>query len=139
MPPRDTTIEHMIGTVEVPGFLNGGDVRRLFHHAYRRLIASRAAAVGTRIYIGYVVADRAKPQIRLHVTNCSRQGLGIFITGAQNVEGEPLRVLAANPRQLLQFVDQPRHRLCKFGHDSAILETRGVEIWLKRKTYARPG
>src|SRR5256885_6759300 len=79
-PPKSTLFPYttLFRSVEVPGFFNGGDVRRLLHHAHQPLIASRAAAVGAWISIGYVVADRAKPQIRLHVTNCSRQGLGIL-------------------------------------------------------------
>jgi hypothetical protein len=44
------------------------------------------------------------------------QRIGILIAGSQDVEGEPLRALAANAGQLFQFVDQPAHGLGKFGH-----------------------
>lgn len=49
------------------------------------------------------------------------EGVGVFVAGAQDVEGEPLRRLAANPRQFLQFVDQSRHRLGKVGHGRIVI------------------
>jgi hypothetical protein len=35
------------------------------------------------------------------------------------VEGEALRRLAADARQLLQFIDEPRHRFGKFGQGTS--------------------
>lgn len=54
-----------------------------------------------------------------HLTNCVGKQLGVFIAGPQDVEGEPLRRFAADAGQLLQFVDEPRHRLCKFGQGAS--------------------
>ena len=42
---------------------------------------------------------------------------GVVVTGSQNMECEPLRCLAANTRQLLQFIDETGHRLGKLGHE----------------------
>jgi hypothetical protein len=35
------------------------------------------------------------------------------------VEGEPLRRFAADSWQLFQFIDEPGHRLCKFGQGTS--------------------
>src|SRR5437588_870501 len=40
----------------------------------------------------------------------------VLITGAQDVEGEPLRALVADARQLPQFFNELSHRLGEFSH-----------------------
>ena len=92
------------------------DVGRLLDHAHQPLIAGRAGAIDARIDVGDVVAHRTQPQAGFHVAHRGGQRLGVFIAGAQNVEGQPLRALRAHARQLLQLVNQPRHRLRKFRH-----------------------
>src|SRR6185312_10382041 len=55
----------------------------------------------------------------LDLTNCLGEQFGVFVAGAQDVKGEALRRLAADTRQLLQFVDEPRHRFGEFGQGTS--------------------
>ncbi|HKE26648.1 MAG TPA: hypothetical protein VKB88_30045 [Bryobacteraceae bacterium] len=103
------------------GLLDGGDVGGLLDHADQALIAGRAAAIAAGIDIGDVVADGAQAQAGLDVTHGGRQGFGVVVAGAQDVEGQPLRAFAAHAGQLLQFLDQSRHRFCEFGHGSSLV------------------
>ena len=111
-------MQHVVDAIEVFGFFDGGDIGGFFDNAYQALVAGCAGAVDARVNIGDVVADRAQPQASFDVADSSGQRFRVFVARTQNVEGQPLRALRAHARQLLQFVDQPRHRLSKFRHRS---------------------
>jgi hypothetical protein len=96
--------------------LNGGDVGGFFDYAHQAQIACGAAAVNARVDIRDVIANGAEAQIRFYVADRNGQRFGIIAGRAENVEGESLSGFAANPRQLLEFVDQASHWLCKFRH-----------------------
>jgi len=66
---RDGAMQHMVDAVEVPRLFNGADIGRFFYNADHLMIASRIAAIDTRVDIGNVVALRAKPQILLYVAD----------------------------------------------------------------------
>jgi len=107
-------VQHVIHTVVAPRFLNGSDVRRLFDNADQALVAGGTAAIHAGIDVRDVVAYRAEMKAGLNLPDGFSKQLGIFVTSAQDVKGEALRRLAADARQLLEFLDEPRHRLCKF-------------------------
>ena len=96
--------------------LDGPDIGGFFDDANHPLVAGSAAAVDARINIRNVVADGTQTQLSLHIAHRSGQRLRILVIRAQDVKPEPLCGFAANPWQLLEFIDQPRHRLCKFRH-----------------------
>jgi hypothetical protein len=116
-------MQYVIDPIEVFGLFDGADIRRFFDHANHPLVARSAAAVNAGLDIRNVIADGAQTQLGLHVAHRRRQRLRILIIRTQDVKPEPLRCLAANSRQLLQFINQPRHRLRKFRHrnDCAIV------------------
>ena len=112
---RESSVKHVISAVEAARLLNCGDIRRLLNDTYKALVARWAGAVYTGIHVSNVVADRAEVQTGFHLPDGIGEQLGIFIACAQDVKGEPLRGLAANSRQLLELIDEPGHRFCKFG------------------------
>src|SRR5438309_1636925 len=104
----------MVSAVEVARLLDGSDVRRFLDDAHQALVARRAAAIGAGIDVGDVVADRAKAELGLDVADSLSQCFGI--AGAQDVEGQALSALTSDPGQLIQFINEPGHRLGKAGH-----------------------
>ena len=113
---RDRAVEHVVDAVEMARLFDGGDVGGLLDHADELLIAGGTAAVHAGIDVGNVVADGAQTQLGLDVANGGGQSFGVVRAGTQDVKGEALGALAADSRQLLEFVDEPGHRLGKFGH-----------------------
>src|ERR1022692_4794283 len=103
----------MIDAVIMARFFRGGDVGWLLDNADELLVASRTAAIDTRIDVGNVVADGAQTQFLFEVTNGGGEGFGVIGAGTENVKGEALRAFVADAGQLLQFVDEPRHRFGK--------------------------
>jgi hypothetical protein len=107
-------VQHVVNAVIAARFLDRRDVGWFFYDTYQTLVASGAAAINAGIHVSDVAADRAEMQIGLHLPNGFGQEFGVFVAGSQDVEGEALRRLAADSRQLLQFVDEPGHWLCEF-------------------------
>jgi hypothetical protein len=66
--------------------------------------------------VGDVIADGAEVEIGFDVAHGGGKSFGIVLARAEDMEGKPLRALAADSRQLLEFVDKPGHRLGKFRH-----------------------
>jgi hypothetical protein len=106
----------MISAVEVARLLDGRDVSGFLDYAHKALIPRGAAAIDAGINVSNVIADGAQPQVGLHVAHRCGESLGVGVAGAQNMKRQTLRALAADPRQLLEFVDEPRHGLGKFRH-----------------------
>ena len=106
----------MVDAVKMPRLFDCGDVGRFFDHADQFLISGGTAAIYAGIDVGDVVADRAQTQLGLDVSDGGGEGFGIVFARSQNMKGETLRALAADSRQLLEFVDQPGHRFGKLGH-----------------------
>jgi hypothetical protein len=106
----------MIDAVEMFGFFDGGDVGGLFEHANQALVAGCAGAVDAGVDVGDVIAEGTEAKAGFDVADRGCKRFGVFVTGAQNVEGKSLRALRANTRQLLQFVNQTGHRFSKLRH-----------------------
>jgi len=51
----------------------------------------------------------------------SGESFGVILARTQNMKGQALRILAADSRQLLEFVDEPGHRFGKFGHRDFVI------------------
>src|SRR5258708_22381425 len=113
---RDCAMQDVEDAIEVLGLFDGGNVSWLFDHTDQALVASRAGAVGAWVDVGDVVAQRAQAQVSLKVADGGGQGVCVVVARSQDVKGEALRALGAHSGQLLEFVDQPRHRLCEFSH-----------------------
>ena len=109
-------MQYVIHPVEMLCLLDRGDVCGSSTTHTMPLVARRTAAVHTRIDVGDVVADRTQPEARFHVPHGDSQRLSVVVTRSQDVKRQALRALRTDSRQLLQFIDQPRHRLSKFRH-----------------------
>jgi len=109
-------VQHVVDAVEVVRLLNGGDVGGLLDHADQALVAGCAGAIDAGVDVGDVIAHRAQAQVGLDVAHGGGEGFGIFVAGAQDVEGQPLRAFRADAGELFQLVDQARHRFGKFRH-----------------------
>jgi hypothetical protein len=107
-------MQHVVNAVVTACFLNRSDIRGLFYDANQALVARGAAAVDARIDIRDIAANRAEVKIRFHLPDGVGEQFSIFVAGAKDMEGQTLGRLAADSRQLLQFFDEPRHRLCEF-------------------------
>ena len=119
MQRRERSVQHVIDAVVAASLFNRGDVGRLLDNAYQALIACGAAAIYAGINVRDVAANRAQMKTGLDLTDRLGKQIGVFVAGAQDVKGEPLRRLAANARQLLQFIDEPRHRFGEFGQGTS--------------------
>ena len=113
---RNGSVQHVIDAVVVARLLDGGDVGRLFDHADEPLIAGRAGTIDAGINVGDVVADRAQAQAGLDVVDGSGEGVGVVFAGAQNMERQPLRRLAANAGKFLELVNQTSHGFSEARH-----------------------
>ena len=109
-------MKNVKGSIEVLSLFNGGDVGGLLDDADQALVAGGTSAVGARVDVGDVVAHRAEAQIRFDVAYGLREAFGVFIAGAEDVEGKTLRALGSNARQLLQLVDEARHGFGETRH-----------------------
>src|ERR1700732_568481 len=92
------------------------NVGRFLDHADELLIPGRTAAVYAGIDVSDVVADRAQTQLGLDIPDGGGEGFGVVFARSQNMKGETLRALAADSRQLLEFVDELGHRFRKARH-----------------------
>src|SRR5438874_1744412 len=117
MQRRYRSMQNVVSAIEMLGLLNRRNIGRLFYHADQSLITGGAAAIHTWIDIGDVVAHRAETEAGLNVADSGGQRLRVVVACAEDVEGKTLRAFAADSRQLLQFVDEPSHRLCKARHN----------------------
>ncbi len=113
---RERAVKDVIDTVEMTRLFDGGNVCRFLDHTDQFLVARRTGAVFARVNVGNVVADGAEMEIGFDVAYGGGKGFRIVFARTEDVEGEPLRALAADSRQLFEFVDEPGHRLGKFGH-----------------------
>ena len=116
---RQRSVQYVIDAVLAARLFDRRDISRFIDNADQTLIPRSAAAVYAGINVGDVAANRAEMKTRLDLTNCLGKQVGIFVAGAQDVKGEPLCRLAANARQLLQFIDEPRHRFGEFGQGTS--------------------
>ena len=113
---RDRPVENMEDSVEVLGLLDGRDIGGFFDHAHQSLVTRGTSAVDAGIDVSDVIADGAEAEIGLDIAHRNRQGFGVFIARAQNVESETLGALGADAGELLQFIDQARHGFSELGH-----------------------
>ena len=109
-------MQNVEDAVEMLGLFDGGDVGGLFDDTHQPLVARGAGAIEARINVGDAVAHRAETKIGFDVAHGGGKGFGVFVAGAQDVEGQTLGALGANAGKLFQLVDQTRHRFGKFGH-----------------------
>jgi hypothetical protein len=115
-------VEDVEDSVEVLGFVDGGDVGGLFDDANQALVAGCAGAVNAGIDVGDVVADGAETQIGFNVADGGRKSLGVVVTGAEDVEGETLRAFCAYAGELFELIDEARHGFGKFRHGDEGIE-----------------
>jgi hypothetical protein len=106
-------VENVVYAVVAACLLYRRDIRRLFDNADNALIACGARAINAGIDIGDVVAVGAKSQLLFKFADGVSKCAGILGAGSQNMKGQPLGILGADARQLLEFFNEPRHGLGK--------------------------
>ncbi len=121
MQGRKRPVQHVINSLVPAGPFHRGNARRLFHHTNQPLIARRAGAISAGVHVRHIVANGAQPQTRLQPPHRFSQSRRIVVARSQNVEGVSLSALRPHSRQLLQFLNQPRHRLGIPAHAIASL------------------
>src|SRR5215469_10715606 len=114
---RNGAVQHVVDAVIGLGLFDGGNVRRLFHHAHQALVAGRARTIAAWINIRDIATYRAKMKFFFKVADGCGQSFSVLAAGPENVEGHALRALAAYPGKFLEFVDESSHGLGKLSHD----------------------
>src|SRR6266702_2089386 len=102
-------VQHVIDALVAAGPLDGADAGWLLYDAYEALVARGAGTIGAGIDIGYVVTDGAEAQSGFQPLHGFGERSGIFVSRAQDMEGESLGALGSNAGQLLEFFNEPRH------------------------------
>src|SRR5690348_3941508 len=98
---RKRSVKNVVDAVVAARLLDGCNIGWFFNNANQALIACGAAAIHAWINVGDIAADRTEMETCFDLTNGVREQLGVFIAGAKDVEGEPLRRLATDAWQLL--------------------------------------
>jgi hypothetical protein len=96
---RKASVKNVIDAFEAAGLLYGHQAVRFFNNTNYGVVAYWRRAKATRINFSEVVADRAKNDSLLYVSECGNKSLEIRIRRTHKVKGEPLRGLLANARQ----------------------------------------
>lgn len=113
-------MEDMVNAVVVARALDGSDAGGFFDDADEVLIAGGAGAVDAGINVGDVIADGTEAQAGLELANCVGEGGGVFVAGAQDMEGVALGGFCANTGKLFELFDEASHRLGIAGHGSRV-------------------
>ena len=116
MQRRQRPVQYVVDAIEMPRLFDCSDVGWFLEHADQLLVAGWTGAIDTGIDVGDVVADRTQAQIGFDIANCGRKRFSVVFARAQNMKRQTLGALAADARQLLELIDEPGHRLRKFGH-----------------------
>ena len=105
---RERAHQHVVGPLKSRVFSMAetfcGSSTTQMSAAVARLVGAEAAGID----VGDGVAGRAVRDALLHVADGVAEALGVLARGAQDVEREALRALAADTRQFLQLVDEAR-------------------------------
>jgi len=124
---RERAVEDVVDAHVSAGALDAGNAGGLLNDADEALVADGAGAVGAGIDVGDVVADGAEAQAGLELADGVGEGGGVFVAGAQEVEGEALGAFGADAGELLEFVDEPGHGLGVTGHGFRVQGMGGRE------------
>src|SRR5262245_56093251 len=110
---RERAHQDVVDALELAGLLDRGDVLRLLDDADYVVVAIVAAAEGTRIRVGDVVADRAVGDTLFHLANRVDQPIGLLARRLQDEEREALSALRTDAGQPLQLFDEAEKRIGK--------------------------
>jgi hypothetical protein len=108
---RECAVEDVVDALVAAGALDGGDAGGLLDDADEALVADGAGAVGAGVDVGDVVADGAEAQAGFEGADGVGEGGGVFLGGAEDVEGEALGGFGADAGEFFQFFDEPGHGL----------------------------
>jgi hypothetical protein len=89
---------------------------RLFNDADCPRVAIRILAVGAKLTLADVVAQRAESEVVLHIQDRLSQPFGILSGSPEHVESQPLRGLLPDSRKPLKLLNQPGERFGEIGH-----------------------
>jgi hypothetical protein len=104
-------VEDVVDTLIVAGAFDAGDRGGFFDDADQALVADGAGAIGAGVDIGDVVADGAEAEAGLEGVHRVSKGGGVFISGAEDVEGVALGGFGADAGELFQLFDKTGHGL----------------------------
>src|SRR5262249_23213721 len=109
--------EHVVDAVVLVRALHRDHVAGLLHDADQPMIAARVLADPAARLVGEVEAHLAQTDPFLDLADRICERTGVFVGGAKDVEGEPLRGAVAHPGQLRELGDEaldggrePAHR-----------------------------
>src|ERR1700744_4346845 len=93
----DRPAEHVVAAAELADLLHRGDVLGLLHDADHREVAPRVQADPALLRLGHVAAGLAEPDLLGHLDQRVRQPPDAGVVGRQQVKGNPLGTLRADP------------------------------------------
>src|SRR5688572_28268216 len=96
----------MIMPSKVGGAIHYSNRRRLFYHADHAGIPPRVLANAAGLLLGQVAARFARADSLGDRDECRSEPPGLFRRLLEEMKGEPLRRLPADPRELGEFSDQ---------------------------------
>src|SRR5579859_5917186 len=102
----DRPAEHVVATAELADLLHRRDVLGLFHHADHRQVPPRVQADPALLGLGHVAAGLAEPHLLGHLDQRVREPPDVGVVRGQQVKGDPLGTLGADPGQPPELVDE---------------------------------
>ena len=102
----DGASQDVVAAAEFAGSLDGHDVFGLFDHADHRAEAALVGADGADVGLGDVSADLAEPHALLDFEQGVGERLNLGGVFVEDVEGDALGALGADPGQVSEFVDE---------------------------------
>ena len=122
----DRAVQDVVPAPELPRPLDGEDVERLLHHAHPAVVAAGIAADRAERRVADVEAAVAEDDLVADGDQRAGERAGLRVGGAQEVVGEPLRRLGADPGQARERLDQARDGLDDgAGHGRTVSRGRG--------------
>src|SRR5262249_25572928 len=100
-------VEHVVAPLVVAGLLDRDEVVGRFHHAHEPPARRGVGAGRAGLLVGDRVADSARPDAVQEGGHGLREARGFLAGSPQQVEGDPLRGLRPDARELSELVHQP--------------------------------
>ena len=117
---RDRAVEDVVEALELGGPLEGQDVERLLDDAQPALVPAAVAADRAQLLVADVEAALAEHDLVADVDEGRGERPGLGVGRAEQVVGQPLGGLRADPGQARERFDEPRDGLDEGGRHAPV-------------------
>src|SRR5581483_9721058 len=121
--------EDVVEAAVLRGPLERDEVDGLLDDADRRAVAARVEADRAELLLGEVAALAAEADALLHLADRRRERERLLLRHLEDVEGEPLRRPAADPRQARQLGDEVLDGRAEHGRRVLVRSGRKIQGW----------